>query len=326
MADPIEEFWTWWTAAAPRIVAAMETHDLGGLDEEITAHVQAIDEGLKWELGPGGGDKPAFALCWDGDIERRRITERWLATAPENDPAWDYFPARPPGTGWEDLTMELGPHKVEFGKFLCAFAPDENTERVDVEIFHPATVKAPENVRGTAAFVMLDRAFGEDGVERWIGSVEIATKKPKDAVSIAELVAAVAEIQENATGDVCNLYEGEVDGAPVFILKNEALKIIDHLHCDQVLAVTIKYEAEATGLPAKADSDALDALEDTLIEALGDAAVYHGRETGSGERTIYMFATADAAKLVEPWAEKAGREIDIELAPDPTWEGLERWS
>ncbi|MEO7094322.1 MAG: DUF695 domain-containing protein [Polyangiales bacterium] len=304
----------------------MEARDLGGLDEEITGHVQAIDEGLRWELGPGSGDRSGFALVWDGDITRRRITERWLATAPENDAAWEFFPARPPGTRWEEMTMDLGPHKIDFSKFVCAFAPDENTERVDVEIFHPATVKVPENVRGTAAFVMLDRAFGEDGVERWLGSIEIATKKPKDAVPISALVAAVAAMQESATGDVCNLYEGDNDGAPVFILKNEALKIIDHLHCDQALAVTITYDAEATGLPSKAESEALDAIEDALIEALGDDAVYHGRETGSGERTIYMFTTTEAPKLLAPWADKAGREIEVEMAPDPGWEGLERWS
>ena len=66
--------------------------------------------------------------------------------------------------------------------------------------------------------------------------------------------------------------------------------------------------------------------ERLVAEALGDEAVYHGRETGGGERTIYLFATTDAPKLLAPWAEKEGHEIEIEMAPDPTWEGLERWS
>ena len=46
----------------------------------------------------------------------------------------------------------------------------------------------------------------------------------------------------------------------------------------------------------------------------------------SRERTIYLFATTEAPKLLAPWAEKAGREIEVEMAPDPTWEGLDRWS
>ncbi len=327
MTDGITEFWSWWTTARSKVEAALEARDVGALDAEITQRVQAVDPDLNWELGPGADGKHAFALVWNGDLRRRRITEQWVAAAPDSDDRWVYYPARPPGAGWEGMTMELGKHAIEFGKFVCAFTIDEDSEKVDIEIFHPALVKAPENVRSTAAFVMLDRAFGEDGVERWIGVVDIVTAKPKGAQPIGELVAAVAELDENATGERCAVYEGERDGAPMFIMKNDALKPIDHLECDAELAVAMRYDPEESGLPTEEELAELDATEDALVEELSGEAAYHGRETGAATRTLYFFAPEGgaAANIVEAWKKKQKRPVDVTWTTDPTWDGLARW-
>ncbi len=329
MADPIGSFWSWWKTARTRIAKAIEGRDLGALEGEITKHVEAIDPGLRWELGGGEGKTIGFSLVWDGDLRRRRVTEQWLARAPKSDPTWDYHPARVGGKDWEHLVMELGPHNIDFSKFTCTFQIDKTKERIDAKIFHPALAKAPEHVRGTATFVMLDSAFGEDGVERWMGVIDLAKSKPKDAKPLTDLVKAVAKLARTATGDQCALYQGTRDGSPIFIMKNEALKPIDHLDCDAELAIAIAIDSPtADGLPTKKESIALDALEDALIEALDGDAAYHGRETHAGTRTIYFFAPKKgaAATRVEKWKKKLKRTVKVSWTPDPTWEGLTRWS
>ena len=325
----IGAFWTWWKTARRKIERALAAQELGPLDAEITAKVRAIDPGLKWELGPGDAGKLAFALVWDGDLPRRRLTERWRLRAPAKDKTWAFCAARPAGKDWESLVMELGPHKIDFGKFVCTFTVDETRERVDAEIFHPVLAKAPENVRGTASFVMLDHAFGEDGVERWLGGIELVTKKPRGAKPISDLVKTVRKLARKAKGEVFALYQGTHDDLPIFIMKNEALKPIEHLACDAQLEIALGIEeANDAGLPTKKESLALDKLEDGLLAALGENVAYFGRQTHAGRRTLYFFAAqgGKAAKLVTQWAKKQKRVVSLTWTPDPSWDGLGRWS
>lgn len=327
MRDAIADFWGWWKKARPRVEHAIEARDLEGVDDELTKAVQAIDPGLRWELGPGDDGRNGLALIWDGSLERRRLTEAWRERAPAKDKSWTYFAARPAGNAWKDLVIELGPHRLELGKFVCSFEIDKTTERVHTKLFHPGLSKAPENVRVTITFVMLDRAFGEDGVERWLGEIEIATSKPKGARPVTDLVKAVKQLAKKATGEQFALYEGERDGAAIFIMKNEALKPIDHLHCDTELSVRLAIEdATDAGLPTKKESVALDKIENDLIRSLGDDAAFHGRETVAETRTLFFFASPAALKKVERWQKKAKRDVRVATRPDPAWDGLERWS
>ena len=56
-------------------------------------------------------------------------------------------------------------------------------------------------MRTTATFLALDGALGEDGVERWMGSVEAAADAPAGARPIAELRAATDALAKAATGE-----------------------------------------------------------------------------------------------------------------------------
>ncbi len=327
MADGIAGFWSWWKKARPKVERALEARDLGGLEDELTAKVQAIEPGIRWELGPGEDGRKGLALVWDGDLRRRRLTEEWKKRAPAKDPEWTYFAARPAGESWKDLVISIDRHRVELGKFLCSFEVDTNAERVHTKLFHPGMTKMPENVRVTITFVMLDRAFGEDGVERWLGEIEIAKSKPKGAKPVAELVKAVSKLAKKATGDRFALYRGTRDGAPIFIMKNDALKPIDHLACDTELAVTITFdEATDAGLPTKKESVAVDKMENELVDALEGKACFHGRETCGGQRMLFFFATPAANEIVAKWKKRSKRRIEVKTTPDPAWDGLERWS
>lgn len=88
--DPIAAFWTWWKTARADVERALAARDLGDLDEAITQHVQAIDPEMKWELG-GTADKLDFSLSWNGDLRRRRLSQRWADAAPKTHAKWEPF-------------------------------------------------------------------------------------------------------------------------------------------------------------------------------------------------------------------------------------------
>ena len=62
-SEPIAAFWAWWKTARAEVERALAARDLGNLEAAITAHVTAIDPGLKWELG-GTKDKLEFAATY----------------------------------------------------------------------------------------------------------------------------------------------------------------------------------------------------------------------------------------------------------------------
>ncbi len=321
--DAIAEFWTWWKGARPAIERALASRDISAIEGDLTARVKAIDPGLSWELGPDDADGHGLSLCWDGDLACRRLTARWCARAPRSK-TWRFFPGRPAGA-WKPMIFDLdGAKGIAFADFACTFDVDAKRERVNVVLFHGGAAKASKKVYETAAVVLLDRAFGEDGVERWIGTIDVAAKRPRGARPFGDAVAAVKKLERRATGERWNVYSGERDGAAIVVARNDALKAIDHLACDHELAVAAPYDDRGDGMPTPDAMSALDALDDALAKQLGDDAVYHGRESCAGTRTLYWFANRACADRIATWAR--GRDVSIEWTPDPAWSRIDRWS
>ncbi len=125
------------------------------------------------------------------------------------------------------------------------------------------------------------------------------------------------------------MLEGKsASGRPVLAMINVAIKRLDHLLMDQHLEVVVPFEdGAAQGMPTGEENQALNALEDELIAALGHDAVYVGHETGDGRRTLHFHVAAQgpAGARVDEWARKAGRAIEVEFRHDPGWELLRRW-
>jgi hypothetical protein len=324
--DPIAAFWTWWKTARADVERALEARDLNPLVPAITEHVQAIDPGMKWELG-GTGDALEFALSWEGDLRRRRLAQHWVDAAPKST-KWTYLPARPAKKGWADMTLEMGPHAIALGDFVCKVSIDTERDRANVTLFHAGLAKAPDNVKTNVLFLMLDSALGEDGVERYLGTVEFAKAKPKGAVEVSELIKAVKKLERASKKENFALLQGTRDELPLFVMKDMGLKQIDHLEFDAELAISMGLaEITQDGLPTKAEGDALDKLEDSLIEKLGEDAVYHGRETCDGARTLFFFVSLEGKALEKAtaWKAKQKRAVEMVVEADPTWERLRRW-
>jgi hypothetical protein len=328
MATPIDDFWRWWPGAQARIAERLGKQDFEPLAAEISERVHAIEKSLDWEIGPGKTAKLAFCISGKGDPILRRATERWLRAAPPASETWEFHAARPGGDEFEDLTLDIAGHSIVFADVVAAFEVDDSRERVDATFFHPAFPSMSEDLRVNATFLLLDGTFGEDGVERWLGEIDIVAEPPEGARPFGELKSAVEQLARTATRDKYAVLRGAIDGAPIMVTKNCALKRIDHLDLDMHVAIELPLlDPTPEGLTTNQEADVLNAMEDELMADLGDAAVYFGRETHAGRRTLHFFAPelGRAADVIARWAERQGRAVDVRWRNDPTWEALGRW-
>lgn len=302
MDDAIGRFWAWWATAKDELARALREDRRIAPDQvrAIAARVRAIGE-LDWELTPGTTARHALCLSANGDPRARSVTEAWRRRGPRADATWEYWSARPPTTL---PRLVIDGVTLEREDLRARFTIDDDRERVDATYFHPGLRALPEGRRTPALFLLLDGAFGEDGVERWLGRID-RTDLPI-ATPFAALRDAVSALARRATGTCLVRLRGR--DASVELRRNLALKRIDHLAFTTHLTVTLA-----------APLDDLDALEAELAAALGPAAVYAGRDT-TPDRCILHWYTADddtAPAIVARWA--GARSVQIETHPDPTW-------
>ena len=328
MNDAIHAFWSWWQAARDRIERAIEIerHFSEELIADISQHVDAIGD-LDWELAPGKTSKHAFCLSPKGDSQMRMVTELWRHLGPPPDATWEYFAARQAG---DFAKIVFDGIAIERDTLVAAFELDRDRERVDVKAFHPGFAQMDERARTRALFVILDNTFGEDDVERWLGAIEATASPPAGARPYDAFGDAVRELARTATGEKFAVLRGQLeDGSPLFVTVNRAVKRIDHLLSTMHLAIDLAIlDQNPQGLTTQTDAEQLNAIEDELDTALGDAAVYLCRETRPGHRVVHYYAPEDsgAQAIVDRWAARhAARRPQVEWMHDPAWQFARRY-
>jgi hypothetical protein len=326
--DGTDAFWNWWkTSGRERILAAIEGEGFNdALVEDIASHVAAVGDDLDWEMSPGKTAHHAFCVSSKGQAEGRLTAELWRNAGPPDDETWEFFAARQPRP---DPAIEYEGVHLAAKDIVVAFEVDEGRERVHGEYYHPAFEQLEEDARGVTLFLLLDGTFGEDGVERWLGGIDVAASVPANAVPLADLCKAVEELSRNASGERFALLQGERDGEPYFALVDLSLKRVDHLlHRERIVVEIAIHDRNEHGLPTNADAEVLNRLEDELTTALGDRAVYFGRETLPGRRLMHWYAPPDspAHSIAERWArEHPDRDAKCTSIHDPSWEFVKRF-
>ena len=185
----IAAFWDWWLGGArERLAAAFDARDvelINQLGEETAGHVTAMYANLAFEFGPGDDARHRLMVTAAGDPDGRAVADRWLATAPPMDEAFEYDSwkrAQPePGTvviGYEGV-------KVDLASATVVTAPQG--DRTEVLVHHPAFTELPEKVRIELTFLFLDMVLGERLVETRIGGVSATGQAPADAIPLVEL-------------------------------------------------------------------------------------------------------------------------------------------
>lgn len=338
----IAAFWAWWPEARVRIEAAIPTQSWGTLEDEITHRVRAIHPKIGWEMGSGQRSKQMLCLFSQGSAARRTLTQRWVAAAPPADDAWEFHPARMAKPQFETSKLEIGGYTLALSEYRVGCREDRVSERFHLRMWHPEHPEMLRELQGEVVLVVLDGIFGEDDVERWIGSIELVEELPvpgeleipvgpdgplegeEEVITLTELKARVKDLAERATRErFCLLDAPGEGGLPMTAGINMALKRIDHLHAELHLevAVTLKDPTEV-GLAGLEEVEALSELEEELRDELGPDVAYLGKVTYDG-RCVHHFFVPESSSVpgrAEAWrARHPDREIEVTLSADPTW-------
>jgi hypothetical protein len=318
----LDRFWAWWATARDRLGAAIDAQTFSKqLAREMTNAVGAMHPSIAWEVGPGAGSRYALTLSFDGDPSVRRLTAAWLWAAPPPDEAWEYHAARQPAP---DRDVHLAGHRFSPTDFRIACEYDETRERFDVALYHPLFDRVSDDVCHEVALLALDHLLGEDGVERWLGAVDVAATPPPEGAPLSELAAEVERRRPEATGRRLILGQAlDPNGSPVVLTVNTALKQIDHLDHLFHLAVFIRLnQPMPDGLPSAEEAARLNAAEEDLLGMLGDDAVQLGRLTLAARREIHLYLRDPEAaeQVISAWRGRADVwGMNYSLEPDPGW-------
>lgn len=289
--DPVVEFWAWWPTIRPAVTAAIATGEFEPLTPQISKRVAAIHKDLTWEFSKGRDASHALVVSPAGNPALRAVVARWGALAPASDPEWEFHTARQPDHDTLSAAIEIAGARLDLGLLRFAFSVDESSAAIDVIGHHPMFRKLPEPVRGQIVFLALDWLLGEEGVELWVGDVDISADEPAGARDPLELAAAVDALREQYREPTWVVFSAEVDGAPLTGMAQRPLRAVRWPRFDTHVAIILPYDADpATGLPAEDALDALRAFEDGPVEmALHGDGELVAQETSSGRRTLHCY-------------------------------------
>jgi len=307
------DFWAWWSGGRDRVARAIAAGSLDArLVGEIGNAVRTVHPALAWELAPGTTAQHAFCISPEGNAELRQVALRWLSSAPPADETWEYHAskqARPKLMG-----LEIGGWRFDLEEMRAIASWDATRRRIDVRLWHPRFAEAPENVRLQVGFIFLDSLLGEDDVERWVGEIQLL-EAPTGGRTPDELRAEIARRKTESAPDetwVLGERSGR-EGAVAIVLADAGLKRIDHPFADHHVTIAVVFGAER--LPTTAETTMMNEQEEDFLRRLGDTAVYAGRVTEPGRRTMH-FAAVDPDAMrpaIDGWAH------DL---PDTLGEGL----
>ena len=321
----IEAFWVWWNDNEARVTGVMGQIFPDDLIEEFGEMVNGIDAGLAWEFGPGRAAEHALALSGEGDPALRVLAERWRAQGPGDGPVFEFHATRQPvpPERLPDMNIRMGGLNVSFADFRLVLDEDDKRTLIHIGLYHPVLADADHDQATQLSFIVLDQVLGEDGVERWLGSVDILSEPPAQAIDLVELSRQVAAFAESSQrSDVWLVGEGEVSGQPVLYVLDTAVKRWDHPLKDTFCEVKVAYKDRGDGLPEDDEKDRIDLLENALFDELGAEAVHIGHRTGAGSRLIFLYVDgdSDAPRRVRTWMQCCIPPGSLETVRDPGWE------
>lgn len=291
--------------------------------DDIGAHVTAIEPGLAWELGPGRRSQHSLTLSPEGRLDLRRLTERWVRSAPVPDNTWEYYPARQPS---ERLSLRIGGHEIRVDGWRFVTELDEAYGRVSVAAYHAGLEGLSKNQRLQALFLSVDQLLGEDGVQTWLDRIDLLDQPPTAAASPQELRQLVQDRSRSWKEEKWLIGNGkDALGRPLFLMYNQRLKPLEHLFAETLIRVDlILRQPNEHGLTVQVEADQLNPMEEELLRA-APQVISIGRMTGRGQRNIFFYAV-DGRAVLEAFQDvlKAYPEWRPQMSsqPDPNWEFL----
>lgn len=326
--ERLARFWTWWLAHRDAIAAAISDGTSIEWTDAIATRVASIHGRLDWEMSTGQRARHALCLSGMGDPDLRTLAQRWLLSAPPDDALWEYHDTRIAVPDPTSVVLAFGDTRLAFRDMRVGLEFDEARECLHVEVWHPGFEALGDPTRRQIAWLMLDNAIGEDGVERWLGAIRLVDREPDGSMDLLGLREQTHSLAASATGQVYSRLRGQTDsGAPVEVLANLSLKRWDHPTYDAHGQIVVPFEPDEQGMPRRDEARQLDRLEAGLVSALDTCAVFAGREQGMGRRVVHLYCEqrGPVPAAVERWAASAPRPVRVNWQRDPAWQAWRRW-
>ena len=312
--EGIAEFWAVWPRLAPLLESELSGGRYGEGTEALTDLVEAIDPALEWDLLPGREAAHALCLSTSADLSLRPLAERWLQVAPPAGAVWEYHAARIPVEPAVVQVSEVGIDPLEV---TVVIEPDLSTEELHLTVGHRRFGLMDEALQLQVVFRLLDDLLGEDGLETWVGSVDVVPHRLSWGVPFVDLAGEVDRLAESATGKKWELMDREdyeLGESHVFI--NRALKRLHFLDMENIVILSIE-----TSTP---DDPLLRQVEEDLAASLRTEGVIFAHQVFDAFTEIYAYAapgTEEAlAELEDRWRPVV---YNVVVDPDPAWDTYE---
>ena len=324
--DPVADFWSWWRGSgAATLARAFDTGRVDGVAQLVEPRVRAIHPGLAWEFAPGALSRHALTVTADGDPALRRTARRWLQAAPDADTTWSFHDLRQPGT--LDVTLDIGGVHVALDG--TTVAAERHGTSLDVVVHHPAFPGLDEEGRLRVTFLALDAVLGEELVELWLGTVATSETPPPHSRPLGELPRLLAPVVADAMpeGEMgWALLHGTTEAGPAIAIARNRLAPVQAPLLSQVATVVVPFtDRTPAGLPEEPTLEALRALEDDLISAVGRHGMLLATETCGGTRWLHFAVDPDAECAdvlrsgVAGWPQG---QASVDTTDDPSWEAV----
>jgi hypothetical protein len=207
-------FWQWFQQVSLRFYQTIEAGKCSALADETSSKVEELLQGFCWAFGPGAnGHGHSFTLTGDGNIHRQLLALHWLSRAPAV-PGWTFYAARQPGT-IKGHVIEMAGISFDPKEIWVTPVIDEQEEKLDVTVWHPAWEQIEERQQHTVTFLFLDEALGEYGTDWWIGKIKFGKDKLNGSFPLEELAEYMATTarekgwKKHLPGEHWTLYQTE---------------------------------------------------------------------------------------------------------------------
>jgi hypothetical protein len=191
----IDAWWRAFEAEVPRLDDYFHRRGSWDLASWMREHLGVVDERIMWEFGPGtrgGGQR--LVLTPESEHQLRPLVEVMLARAPAL-PGWEYHAHRLAEALPAALQTVAERTSVDLAGWQAR--ADVSAEGlVDVELVPPAWTERGDENRA-AAQVLVEALLGEDVMDVWLGSVDVAGhgETGGSLVELAPRVLALVELR-----------------------------------------------------------------------------------------------------------------------------------
>ncbi|GAA1968250.1 hypothetical protein [Amycolatopsis minnesotensis] len=195
-------FWRRWFELLPRINGALGDREPQRVEHELCEAIARVHPELHFSLERGQRAIYALVVTGQESPELRPFTDAWIAAAPEEDAIWEYHDSVPGVPDPNEVTVNLGEHRIALAEVRVAAQIDETEAVVDVAVHHPRLSSLEDAARSAMTFLPLDATLGERLAAERLRRVETAEIEPAGSISLLELRDLVRKLAERKPQDV----------------------------------------------------------------------------------------------------------------------------